>query len=61
MIGYLWNNNEEEITLETLMEICEAMYCFYGNTIGMLWGDLENKTQKTENLQKLFDELAKGI
>lgn len=61
LINYLWNDNEEEITLENLMEICEAMYSFYGNTIGTLWADLENKTQKTEKLQKLFDELSKGI
>lgn len=61
LIDYLWNNNEEEVTLEALMEMCEAMYSFYGNTVGMLWGDLENKTEKTEKLQKLFDELAKGV
>ena len=61
MIGFLWNNNSEAVTLEELIEICEAMYSFYGNTIGMLWGDLENKTSKTQRLQEIFENLSKGI
>lgn len=61
LIGFLWNEEGDTISLKWLIEVCEAMYCLFGNVIGTLFGDLVLSEINLQYLQGEYDLLRKGI
>ncbi|MBO5523410.1 MAG: glycosyltransferase family 2 protein [Roseburia sp.] len=61
LIGFLWNEGNDTVSMKLLIEICEAMYCLLGNVVGTLFGDMVLGTKELKYLEQEYYTLGKGI
>lgn len=61
LIGFLWNEEDDTVSMKLLIEICEAMYCLFGNVVGSLFGDMVLGAKELKYLEQEYYTLGKGI